>query len=291
MKNFALIAIFITILLVACEPQTTITPTDQLITPTTSRETSTATPAVLSTPTLSFDGTEVSYGPMTLVVPMGIADGASGVEVTPLTDDDAPWWEKTPGHTQINLEDYYILQGTSLQPQVYVYRATDYALLSPTAFESMHRLRNIISGVVSMSPDQLPSIPFFNAAQVFASNIQEISFQNGSGIRFLTEYAQYTASVNNQDLFYQFQGLSDDGEYYIVAILPITMPMLAETSDPDAVLPSGGIPYTYFTEGEDFDAQIYYEKIFEMLNGTSPELFTPSITQLDALIQSIKVTP
>ena len=56
-----------------------------------------------------------------------------------------------------------------------------------------------------------------------------IKFQVPEGVRFLTEYAQYPASANNQDLFYQFQGLSRDGAYYIVAIFPITVPVLAET--------------------------------------------------------------
>ena len=68
---------------------------------------------------------------------------------------------------------------------------------------------------------QLPTVPFFNAQQAFASNIQILSFQNGRGVRFLTEYAQYPVSANNQDLFYHFQGLTSDGAYYIIAILPI----------------------------------------------------------------------
>jgi hypothetical protein len=62
-------------------------------------------------------------------------------------------------------------------------------------------------------------VPFFNAAQVFASNIKVISFQNGKGVRFLTEYAQHAASANNHNLFYYFQGLTGDGAYYIIAIL------------------------------------------------------------------------
>lgn len=239
----------------------------------------------------SFTGTEVSYGPMALVVPPGIADGASGMELPPATNEDAAYWQKTPGHTLIDLKDYYVMQGKTLQPQIYVYPATDYAILVPAAFESMHRLRNVISGIVPTTPDQLPAVPFFNAAQVFASNIQTISFQNGSGVRFLTEYAQYAASVNNQDLIYHFQGFSDDGEYYIIAILPITMPMLAETSDGGAALPPGGIPYTYFTEGGNFNAQDYYARVTDLLNSTPPELFTPTISQLDALIQSMQITP
>jgi hypothetical protein len=239
----------------------------------------------------SFAGTEVTYGPIALVVPAEVADGASGKEVLPFADDDAAWWSKTPGHTEVNLADYYILQDKFHQPVIYVYPATDYAILVPNAFESIHRLRNIIAGVVPITPDQLPIVPFFNAAQVFASNIQEISFQNGHGVRFLTEYAQYSASGNNQDLFYHFQGLSDEGDYFIIAILPITMSKLAETSDGDAVLPPGGISYTYFEEGSNFDAQAYYDQIVELLSDASPESFTPTISQLDALIQSIIISP
>jgi hypothetical protein len=156
----------------------------------------------------------------------------------------------------------------------------------------MHRLNNFLYNPdLPIDPEQLPAVPFFNEQQAFAAHIQVISFQNGRGVRFLTEYAQFAASANNADLFYEFQGLSDDGAYYIVAILPITMPLLAETSDGGAALPAGGIPYTYFAEGGNFDAQDYYAKVTNLLNGTSPESFTPTISQLDALIQSMEVTP
>jgi hypothetical protein len=293
-KTHFFFTLLIVTVLIGCKPQTVTplsgisasdTPIPSIKVPT---QTSTVTPTIEPP---SFSGTVVSYGPITLVVPPGIADGASVMEVPPVTGDDAAWWQKTPGHTQINLGDYYVLQGKSLQPQIDVYRSTDYAVLVPAAFESMHRLRNMISGVVPMTPDQLPTVPFFNAAQLLASNIQTILFQNGSGVRFLTEYAQYAASINNQDLFYHFQGFSDDGEYYIVAILPITMPLLAETSDAGAVLPLGGIPYTYFTEGGNFDAQGYYARVTDLLNGTSTESFVPTLSQLDALIQSMEVKP
>lgn len=79
--------------------------------------------------------------------------------------------------------------------------------------------------------------------------------------------------------------------YYIVAILPTTMPMLADSSDGGVTLPPGGIPYTCFTEGGNFDAIGYYVEVTDLLNGTSPESFTPAISQMDALIQSIQITP
>lgn len=234
--------------------------------------------------------TLVTYGRLTLEIPSSVADGARGIDIEPLTDEESPYWEKTPGHLQVSLQEYYVLQGKFHQPQIYVYPATDYAILVPAAFESMHRLRNIMSGVVPITPNQLPAVPFFNAAQVFASNIQSISFQNGSGIRFLTEYAQYFAPVNNQDLFYHFQGFSADGEYYIVAILPITAPVLQESADAGAVIPSGGIAMPDMND-PNADFQGYYASATDLLNATSAETFTPSLSQLDALIQSMWVAP
>ncbi len=137
---------------------------------------------------------------------------------------------------------------------------------------------------------KLPVVPFFNDQQVFASNIQVISFQNGGGVRFLTEYAQYAAPVNNGELFYHFQGVTRDGAYYIIAIFPITVPVLAETGDVTATLPTGGVAYPDITD-PNADLQGYYTAITDLLNGTSEDIFTPTISQLDLLIQSMEIVP
>jgi hypothetical protein len=235
-------------------------------------------------------GGEVSVGPLTIFLWPDLASGARGSQFSRAEGQNVAPWDVTPGHTQLKLEGYP-LQSRSLEPQIYVYPALDYAVMLPGAFESIHRLDNILYGPGgSISADQLPTVPFFNAAQLFASNVQLISFQNGGGVRFLTEYAQYPASVNNHDLFYHFEGVSRDGEYYIVAILPISAPGLAETSDPGAALPSGGIPYPYYADPE-ADMDGYYAAVTSLLNGTSAAAFVPTLDQLDALIQSIRISP
>lgn len=235
--------------------------------------------------------TLVTFGRLTLEIPASIASGASGIELPAVTNEDAPYWEKTPGHLLVSLNDYYILQGKFHKPQIYVYPAMPYVELSTAAFESMHRLRNVMNPGTTITPDQLPAVPFFNAAQLFASNIQVISFQNGSGVRFLTEYGQYPAPVNNHELFYHFQGFTNDGEYYIVAIFPITAPVLAETADAGSPLPSGGILYPFFADPNAETLQKYYGDVADLLSATPNEAFTPTINQLDALIQSMYVTP
>jgi hypothetical protein len=226
-------------------------------------------------------------------LPPGIASGIQGNQVPRTEGEDLPYWDLTPGHTVLKLDEYP-LQGKSHAPEIYVYPALAYAEMTSAAFESIHRLDNILYGpggpLTEISEDQLPAVPFFNAQQSFASNIQVISFQNGGGVRFLTEYAQYAVSANNSELFYHFQGVTRDGEYYIVAIFPITAPLLAETSDGGAVLPAGGIPYSYFADPST-DMQAYYTDVTALLNGISPEAFNPTINQLDLLIQSMLVIP
>lgn len=239
-------------------------------------------------PTTSL-GTTVSYEMLSFFLPEGVASGASGRDIPGNDSKDAAWWQKTPGHLQVMLGDYYVLKGKSNQPQIYVYPSQAYAELVPAAFESLHRLYNILGAPGSqISTDQLPAVPFFNSQPVFVSNIQVISFQNGAGVRFLTQYAQYPAPINNQDLFYQFQGVTNDGAYYIVAILPITVPFLAENGDATGTLPIGGIDYPSMSNlNPDWDE--YYTAATELLNATSPDSFTPAINQLDLLIQSIKI--
>jgi hypothetical protein len=247
-----------------------------------------ATPVVQPSPPAA--NTLVTFGRLSLEIPSSVATGASGTDIAPVTAQDAAYWEKTPGHLQVSLGDYYILQGKFHQPQIYVYPALEYAQLVPAAFESMHRLRNVMHAPDAASVDQLPTVPFFNAAQVFASNFQTLAFQNGSGIRFVTEYAQGFVSVNNQDLFYHFQGFTDDGNYYIVAVLPVTSPLLAESDDLDAPLPAGGIPFPDLAS-PDPDLQGYFAAVAALLDAQPAESFSPALSQLDALIQSMWVAP
>lgn len=97
-------------------------------------------------------GTTMTYGEMTFILSPAIADGASGSEM----------------------------------PRIDVYPAQDYAELVPAAFESIHRLNNLLGNPSTIPAGQLPGVPFFNSQAVFASNIEKISFQNGSGVRSLT---------------------------------------------------------------------------------------------------------
>ena len=158
------------------------------------------------------------------------------------------------------------------------------------AATSLAHLRVILaSPSMPLTRDVIPGVPTFNAGMVFASNMQVLSFGNGTGVRALTEYAQYFAPINNREMIYQFQGLTSDGKYYIIAILPINAPFLAADEDPASTLPADGIPYPDINTAGEAEVNAYYQAVTDKLNATSPDAFTPSLSQLDALIASITV--
>ena len=248
---------------------------------------SAATPANTELPTepaTQAGGTSISYEGVSFVIPAGVAANASTEKITAVEANSGAPWEIAPTHLRFTLTDYQ-LPDKFHEPRIFVFPAEEYAQSNPGAAEQINRLKNILAGATPLQ-ETLPTIPFFNAAVQIAANIKLIPFQSGSGVRWLTQYAQYAAPINNRELFYHFQGLTSDGKNYLIAILPITAPILPEDEKPDATVPEGGIPIPTDVDPND----VYYFSVIEKLNSLSPDAFMPSLEALDALIQSILVS-
>lgn len=249
--------------------------------------TSTAEPTVVvATNTVDTRGV-VTLNNVSFTLPIGVANDAQSemVAATPGTEAD-PWWNIAPAHLLFKLTGYQ-LQGKMLEPQILVYPAEEYAqMVNSPAADQIERLKNILAGA-GVSKDTLPAIGSFNAGQIFAAHIQQIDFKSGKGVRYLTQYAQYAAPVNNHELIYEFQGLTTDGKYYIIAVLPVSSSILAEDAKPESAIPPGGValPASGIAEAA------YYDAVTTALNAMYPDSFNPSLFQLDTLISSITVTP
>jgi hypothetical protein len=139
------------------------------------------------------------------------------------------------------------------------------------------------------NPDSIPFLPVFNAAQVFRARLGYLPFQNGEGVRFLTEYAQYYAPVNNYDLFYAYQGLTADGKYWISAIFPVNAPWLQETWNSTEVPVDGVAAPGMDSANLQADMDAYYVTMLDRLNTAQAESFTPSTLCLDHFIQSLNI--
>ena len=126
--------------------------------------------------------------------------------------------------------------------------------------------------------DSLPFLPLYNELQALHAQVNYLDFKNGSGVRYLTQFAQGPVSINNLRLVYTFQGLSADGQYYVAAVLPVTHPDLPFTQE---------ISQEQAAEMSDYPA--YLAANAAWLEAQPAGSFTPSLDALDALVQSIQV--
>ncbi len=167
-----------------------------------------------------------------------------------------------------------------MKPQINVYPVQDFITLEPMIAERAATLQKIIQEK-SDDPGNVPILPLWNATQVFLAKPAYLDFQDGSGIRYLTQYGQAIMPINNHDLFYSFQGLTSDGKYWISAVVPVNHPSIQATYDNP--LPA---------DLDQFMAN--YEQYTALIRAnldTQPlETFTPSLADLDAMIQSIIIT-
>jgi hypothetical protein len=279
--------------LAACGTQAAPVPPHELV-PALANPTAAASPTVEAEPPAvstetSFPGTAVSFDRLSLLIPTGIAAGGSGTLVPEAKGDDVAPWDVAPDHIKFTL-DGYAMKDTLYQPQIYVYPAQDYAQLQErgTAAQSLEQLRAIIDQSAMINVKELPQVPFFNVTQVLAAQVKAIPFHQGRGVRMVTEYAGGCAIINNHELIYHFEGLTDDGQYYVVAILPVSAPGLPEDGQPGGVVPADGVPVPDFN---DMNANWmgYYGDARQMLQELEPGAYTPNLEQLDALIGSLTI--
>ena len=225
--------------------------------------------------------------------PFGLANGTQDT-IVPQSSSDEIW--KSPAHVQFILQGYP-LQNTTYQPQISIYPADQYAQLGDRPKLIIERLQNILQ-TQSFSPqpvpdmfittrpqEELPFLPIQGAGQVFHAQEKILSFQNGSGIRYVTQLSQAAFPlINNQDAFYTFQGITSDGKYYVSVIMPINLPYLAADYGADPNNPSDvQTPDTY---------PGYLSSMVDRLNqaeGEGVNPYTPSLQSLDALAQSLLV--
>lgn len=127
----------------------------------------------------------------------------------------------------------------------------------------------------------IPVLPPIPAAQVFHAQTRYLDFANGSGVGFVTHYAQDVSPVTAEQPFYTFQGLTNDGQYYVVVFSPVTTALLP--ADFDAAL--GGVSYDEWAK----NYETYLADIVAQLNGLLPGAYTPDLTLIDGLVKSIEI--
>lgn len=193
-----------------------------------------------------------------------------------------------PEHLIFSLENYALPEtccNPLNQPQIIVYPVVQMSEQNPVATTQITALQTYLASPPANLMDQfveIPFLPLFNAAQTFHTQVRFVDFQNGKGVRYLTQYSQGPMPVNNASIFYTFQGITNDGSYYVAVTMPVTHPSLKNNAEE-----------VFDLEGDAFmtDPINYINGVTQALDSLDPGTFTPGLDALDAMIQSLMIRP
>jgi hypothetical protein len=186
-----------------------------------------------------------------------------------------------PAHTELTIKNYPLTL-TQFPPQIWIYPVNRFSELLPDVLpRRVSDLKRLISSG-TWSGGELPFLPAIPEVQTFYSHETGMSFNGGRGVRFITEYSEVPFPISNKSIIYTFQGLTDDGKYWVAVTLPISSPILPADND---TLPEG---YTEENLIQNYDS--YASDMKEALEAQAPGSFSPTINMLDSLVESITVS-
>lgn len=193
--------------------------------------------------------------------------------------EDFPPEYTFPDHTQFTFEDYQVSEHY-YTPIIRVFPVDAFTEID----ESIPRFVESLQSAVNDCPtggvyNPLPFLPRANAIQILSTKVSCFDFQNGVGLRYLVVCGQDATPVDNLNIIYTYQGITDDGQFYISAMLPITHPDLPDDARANV---------TNFAEAVEKWMDDYPDMVI-MLDEQLNSSFSPSIDDLDEMMASFSI--
>lgn len=186
---------------------------------------------------------------------------------------DHPW--KMPDHISFTFEEYVLPEGFH-QAQIRVFSVEDFKAVNAEAGSRLDRMQEKLASD-PVNPDEFFVVHFWNAMRYFVAQGETLEFQNGRGVRYISQYGQAAMPIGYPEMFYTFQGLTDDGAYYVSVIVPVSHPSLPETEGVT-------LDDSFYENWEN-----YLQETQDQLDGQAPESFVPSLLELDGMVASLRV--
>lgn len=196
-----------------------------------------------------------------------------------IPSSDVPEAWLLPSHFYFTFAGYP-LSGTFHDPQIYVFPVRNFEDYNSAGVKVVTDLQQFLKDRPDNIAGNIPFLPIFPAAQTMQAQVAYLNFQNGSGVRFLTLYSQAAMPINNDEMFYTFQGITLDGQYYVSVIMPVSHPSLPA----DGSEVPGGDPAAFSD-----NYPTYIEDMEEQLGEAGASSFYPSLVLLDTLVQSLSI--
>lgn len=239
-------------------------------------------------------GNSVSFNGITFNAPSAFG---SSVNIMQVTGDPVTY--EAPGGPDAKHVEFVFYQGDPSTPVPAYYDATAsmrvYALADTAGYTFMEQQIQALQALITQRPsldtymavnaqnpsgNALPYLPVFPAGQIIRARAAYVETPTLKGVVYLTHFAQDVSPIITSALMYTFQGISNDGRYYVSATMrPATSPLPDTIPDP--------FDYDQFMAGY----VEYLGTTVATLNAAPDSAFSPALTTLDAMVQSITFAP
>ena len=270
---FTIFLVICLLMLSACQPAQSSTPAPNV--ETVVAQTLEALTAAAPSP-IPASGLPVSYNNVSFSIPLELNASAS-----PSTSTEVEFPAINPSGGP--MAEHLVFQFTNFPIQgdarIMVFKASEYATYGPS-------FQDAVTALISGQDASVP-LPDSLLQGDFYAQVKPVNFQNGHGVRYLNQVLMNIAPITNEDLFYYYQGITDDGAYFVSAFFHVNASFLVADGKLDSVTPPDGIA---FDDSPSLDFPAYLSAVTQKLNDTPAENFTPSLLMLDQIIESITVT-
>lgn len=223
---------------------------------------------------------DVDFAGVSFILPISVTTEVADSAIVPAIapTEDTPFWEVVPELVQFTLSGNEAVT-TRQVAQIRVYPIADFGV-QPEYAQVFTDLYDLLQTRPEYIYNNVPYLPLTSNTQIIKSHIHYFDFQNGQGVRFITQQGPFASLITNQDLIYTFQGLTDDNQFYISASIPINHAILPPN---DLVTPRNQ---------EEFLANFgnYLGSTQNQLSSQSVNSFTPRLSDLDELFSSVSIT-
>jgi hypothetical protein len=194
-----------------------------------------------------------------------------------------------PAHLRFTFDDQPLTFGSGMDlsaPQLLIYPVEPYREMYQIAGigdldERINRLQGLLQDRSDSIEGDLPVLPDIGATQVFTAQVKYLAFAGGSGIRFISHYAQDAGPILNSQIFYTFQGLTDDRNYYVAYFHPLETSILPDNYEDSAAAEDEA------AFAQNYEA--YLQETAQALAEAAPADYSPDLSQLDNLIESLQL--
>jgi len=149
---------------------------------------------------------------------------------------------------------------------------------------SIGRFLGKVRGEYGCGP--MPFLPLVEACMTFTAHHRYLNFKNGKGVFFLAQWDRETTQINNGWLEYCFQGITDDGKYYVSAGFPVAAPFLPNGDEPDVMEWNEKNYLLSHKSGKYLD---YLRPVKQKLEALPDEKYQPVLNSLEQLIRSLEI--